>query len=95
MATIAIMLSGNAVPTAARRLPTAPCCIPNREPKISTAFVNKAAPRKIAISANKNSTMVINANLASPFFLLEQRQLLPTGAEYAPGGTPRSCPQVF
>jgi hypothetical protein len=54
MATIAIMLSSNAVPTAASRLPTAPCCIPNRESNISTAFVKNAAPKRITTSANKN-----------------------------------------
>ena len=63
MATIAIMLSGSAVPTAASRLPTAPCPIPSRDPRISTAFVKKAAPIRIATSATTNSTIVSNVIL--------------------------------
>src|SRR5215210_5179050 len=59
MATTAIMLSGKAVPTAASRLPTAPWRIPSLPPSISTAFVKKAAPRRIATSAATNSSVVI------------------------------------
>src|SRR5919112_5297964 len=65
MATMAIMLSGKAVPTAARRLPTAPWRIPSLPPSISTAFVKNAAPSRIAISAATNSTVVNIAHLLS------------------------------
>src|SRR5919112_1132058 len=65
MATMAIMLSGKAVPTAASRLPTAPWRIPRRPPSISIAFVKKAAPSRIAISAATNSTVVNKAHLLS------------------------------
>src|SRR5215210_6461712 len=65
MATTAIMLSGSAVPTAASRLPTAPWRIPRRPPSISTAFVKKAAPTRIATSATTNSMDVNIAHLLS------------------------------
>src|SRR5215203_993735 len=65
MATMAIMLSGKAVPTAASRLPTAPWRIPRRPPSISIAFVKNAAPRRIATSATTNSTVVNIAHLLS------------------------------
>src|ERR687889_2734415 len=65
MATMAIMLSGKAVPTAARRLPTAPWRSPRRPPSISIAFVKKAAPRRIATSATTNSITVDKTHLLS------------------------------
>src|SRR5215212_4487464 len=65
MATTAIMLSGKAVPTAASRLPTAPWRIPRRPPRISIAFVKKAAPKRIATSATTNTTVVTKTHLLS------------------------------
>jgi hypothetical protein len=41
IATIGIMVSGRAVPTAASTLPTLPWLSPSRSPRISTALVNR------------------------------------------------------
>jgi hypothetical protein len=55
MATTGIMVSGNAVPTAASTLPTAPCPRLRRPPRISIALVKSAAATTIAPSASANS----------------------------------------
>src|SRR5919112_3048854 len=55
MATMGIIVSGSAVPTAARRLPTAPWPRFRRSPMISTAFVKSAAAPSIAASATMSS----------------------------------------
>ena len=50
MATNGIIVSGIAVPTAARTLPTAPSARSSRCPIHSTPFVNSSAPRRISAS---------------------------------------------
>ncbi len=53
MATIGIMVSGSAVPTAASTLPTAPWPSFSLPPRISTAFVNSDAATRMTASANR------------------------------------------
>jgi hypothetical protein len=76
MATIGIMVSGRAVPTAASTLPTPPCCRPSRAPRISTALVNREAATRIAARASPNSTSVSNdpTSLSSSLPLGPQRR---------------------
>ena len=47
IATSGIIVSGSAVPTAARTEPTAPSASPSRWPNHSTAFVNSSAPTRM------------------------------------------------
>ena len=54
-ATIAISVSGVAVPTAARTLPTAPSPSPNPWPSHSTALVNSSAPESTIAKLSRRS----------------------------------------
>ncbi len=64
-ATIGISVSGIAVPTAASRLPTAPCPNASRWPAHSTALVNSNAPaRMIAKLANRRTAVPIRGALS-------------------------------
>ena len=58
MATIGIMVSGRAVPTAASTLPTAPCPQPNLSPSISMELVNREAAPRIATTERTNCMRV-------------------------------------
>jgi hypothetical protein len=58
MATIGIMGSGRAVPTAASTLLTTPCPQPNRSPNISMELVNREAVAKIVTTEITNSMSV-------------------------------------
>ena len=61
-ATIGISVSGIAVPTAARRLPTAPTPIASRWPIHSTAFVKMNAPvRMIAKERRRRKPSICGA----------------------------------
>jgi len=58
-ATTGIRDSGSAVPTAASRLPTAPCPRSSRWPNHSTALVNSSAPPTISAKLARRSRTVI------------------------------------
>src|SRR5687768_3105962 len=58
IATSGIMVSGNAVPTAASTLPTAPAPRFSRSPMISTALVKRIAAPSIAARDTTNSIIV-------------------------------------
>src|SRR5215212_8697681 len=60
MATMGIMVSGRAVPTAASTLPTDPWSRSSRSPRISTALVNSAAATTMATAESTSSTIVID-----------------------------------
>ncbi len=62
-----IMVSGNAVPTAASTLPTAPAPKFSLSPAISTAFVNRIAAPRIAASATNISIKSKNTSPGGVF----------------------------
>jgi hypothetical protein len=59
-ATIAISVSGIAVPTAARMLPTAPTPTSSLCPIHSTALVNSSAPARTTAKARRRRTASIS-----------------------------------
>src|SRR5215212_2774345 len=77
IATSGIMVSGNAVPTAASTLPTAPAPRFNRSPMISTALVKRIAAPSIATRDRTNSIIV----KGTPYDHLRQERarFLPAG----------------